>query len=306
MIVPAIVGAVALLGVAGRWYRRSLSAALDARFERRSDGIIRGAEPIARKGYNRAAILLVHGSGDTPQTMRHLALAFHKRGYSVAAPLLPGHGRDLVSFDTHDANAWFDEVARQFDALRSSHDWVGVIGLSMGGALSARLAAETQRVDALILASPYLSMPVIGDLVARTAAVWGTLFPVIRTASELSVLDPDARKVSLGYGAMTHRSIRALRLTAARGYAALPAISAPTLVMQSTRDNRISTAATQRAFEQIGAREKKLEWIEGAGHVITVDYGWQRVVARSIEWMEAHRGEKKTERPSGAPVSSRG
>lgn len=304
MIVPAIVGAVALLGIAGRWYRRSVTAAVGARFERGSDGIIRGATPIELEGSNGAAVLLVHGGGDTPQTMRHLAAAFHEKGYTVVAPLLPGHGRDLDAFDAHDADDWYAEVLQRFEELEREHAWVGVVGLSMGGALSARLAAETGRVKALVLASPYLSMPRVGDLAARTAALWGAFVPVIRTSSDLSVLDPEARGISLGYGAFTHRSLRSLRLTATRGYAALPALSAPTLVMQSTTDNRISTAATERAFAQIGARQKTLEWIEGAGHVITVDYGWERVARRAVSWMELYRGEKSTGRRKGAPRSS--
>jgi alpha-beta hydrolase superfamily lysophospholipase len=174
----------------------------------------------------------------------------------------------------------------------------------MGGALSARLAAETQRVDALVLASPYLSMPAAADIVARTAPLWGVLFPAMSTASDRSVFDPAVRAVSLGYGAFTPRSLRALRATAARGFAALPAITAPTLVIQSTTDNRVSSQATERAFARIGAKDKQLEWIEGAGHVITIDYGWQHVVDRMLEWMETHRaGARKPGRPEDTPVS---
>lgn len=301
MIVPAIVGAVALIGAASRWYRRSLAESIRARFERTADGVIRGAESIHRQGSNTAAVLLVHGGGDTPQTLAHVADAFSARGYSVAAPLLPGHGRDLATFDQHDADEWYAAVRREFDALRETHSWVGIVGLSMGGALSARLAAETGRVDALVLASPYLSMPVAGALLAQTAPVWGLLVPALPTGSDRSVLDPSARAVSLGYGAFTHRALRGLHRTASRGFAALPNVAAPTLVIQSTTDNRISTQATQRAFERLGASDKKLEWIEGAGHVITVDYGWRKVVDRIVEWMEVHRAESKAGHRIDAP-----
>jgi carboxylesterase len=234
-----------------------------------------------------------------------LADAFSSKGYSVAAPLLPGHGRDLSAFDEHDGDDWYETVRNEFQALRQSHDWVGVVGLSMGGALSARLAAETNQVDALVLASPYLSMPAAGALLAKTAPLWGVFFPAVKTASDLSVLDPSARAVSLGYGAFTNKSLQALHLTAARGFAALPKISAPTLVIQSTTDNRISTAATRRAFDRLGAPEKKLEWIEGAGHVITVDYGWQRVVDQVVDWMDKHRAERKTGHSRCAPLRQR-
>jgi carboxylesterase len=302
VIVPAIVGTVALVAAAGRWYRRSLEESIRARFERTPDGIIRGAGPLRRQGTNKGAVLLLHGGGDTPQTMGHLVEAFSALGYSVSAPLLPGHGRDLAAFDRSDADDWYNVVREEFETLREDHEWLGVVGLSMGGALSARLAAETGGVDALVLASPYLSMPAGGSIMAQTAPFWGLLFPAVKTASDKSVFDPAARAISLGYGAFTHRSLRALRLTAARGFAALPNIKAPTLVIQSTTDNRVSTPATQRAFERLGAPEKKLEWVEGAGHVITVDFGWQKVVARIVQWMETHRVETKAGHRKDAPL----
>lgn len=301
MILPVILASAAVLGVAGRAYRRALTRALDARFTRGPDGVIRGAEPITLPGTGAAAVLLVHGGGDTPQTMGHLAKAFHDAGYDVVAPLLPGHGRDLEAFDTHDAEEWYAEVMSQYAKLRASHPWVGVVGLSMGGALSARLAAETQGVDALVLASPYLSMPLIGRALARTSRVWGLFVPAVSTSSDRSVLDPAARVSSLGYGAFTRRSLRGLLDTAARGFAALPDVRTPTLVIQSTADNRVGSAATERAFERLGAQDKRLEWVEGAGHVITVDFGWEHVVASALAWMESHRPENRNGAPQGRP-----
>ena len=134
-------------------------------------------------------------------------------------------------------------------------------------------------------------------LLAAIALVLVQVPVVVRTASDRSVLDPEARATSLGYGAFTRRSLGALRLTASRGFESLPRVAAPTLVMQSTTDNRVSTPATQRAFAQIGAKEKKLEWLEGTGHVITVDFGWQHVVARAVDWVDSHRLKRKTGRP---------
>jgi carboxylesterase len=301
VIIPALFGSAALLGILGRVHRARVQRDLDNRYVRDETGIIRGAHPIALEGTNGAAVLLIHGGGDTPQTMRHLAEVFNESGYTVRAPLLPGHGRNLAAFDASTADSWYAAVQDEFSRLQRSHDWVGVVGLSMGGALSARLAAETQAVGALVLASPYLIMPAIGTVLAHTTGVWGPIFPVIRTASERSVFDPAARKVSLGYGAFTRRSLRALALTASRGFAALPSITAPTLVVQSTTDNRVSTASTTRAFARLGAKDKAIEWIEGAGHVITVDFGWERVASRALDWMERHRADKKTGRPEGAP-----
>src|SRR3569833_2186315 len=100
----ALAGAAIAVWIYGHWRARKTSQRVRSRFSRRHDGIVVGAEPIHVAGSNGAAVLLIHGCGDTPQTLRHLAEAFANRGYSVEAPLLPGHGRDLEAFDAHSAD----------------------------------------------------------------------------------------------------------------------------------------------------------------------------------------------------------
>ena len=52
------------------------------------------------------AVLLLHGFGDTPQTLHYVADALHAAGYTVRAPLLPGHGRTLAAFGATRAKQW--------------------------------------------------------------------------------------------------------------------------------------------------------------------------------------------------------
>ena len=242
-----------------------------------------------RPGTNGAAVLLIHGGGDTPQTLWRLCEELNARGYSVVAPLLPGHGRSLADLSAHSAEDWYADVRDHYAKLRQDHSWVGVVGLSMGGALAARLAADVPEIPALVLAAPYLAMPRVGDLAVRTSSLWGFFLPYVRTSSALSVLDPEARSVSLSYGAMSTRALRELRVTAKHGWNSLQRIQAPTLIVQSRTDNRVSAADTLRAHDLLGSKEKEIEWIEGAGHVITVDYGWQRVASLIADWMDSHR-----------------
>jgi len=283
------VAALLVLWVAGHLYSRSLNRAVSARHQRGPSGVIVGAEAVSLPGTSGAAVMLIHGAGDTPQTLWHLCEELNGRGYSVVAPLLPGHGRSLADLYSYSAEDWYVDVRDRYTELRQNHSWAGVVGLSMGGALAARLAADTPDLPALVLAAPYLAMPPVGELAVQASSIWGFFIPYVRTSTSLSVLDPEARDASLGYGAMSTRALRALRVTAKRGWDSLRRIQAPTLVVQSTTDNRVSSADTQRAYDLLGAREKSIEWIKGAGHVITVDYGWQRVASLVADWMDSHR-----------------
>jgi carboxylesterase len=234
------------------------------------------------------AVLLLHGGGDTPQTLRYLGAELHARGFHVAAPLLPGHGRTLREFTRVTAGQLVDATNASYRELRVSHEWVAVIGLSMGGALAVQLAAQSPDLPALGLVAPYLGMPPRIERAARLSRLWGFFVPVVRSGDKLSILDPKELDRSLAYGVFTAAALRALRDLMLGAVDVLPRVTAPTLVIQSRTDNRVSVADTERAFARLGAREKRIEWITGAGHVITVDFGRERVIASLVAWMESH------------------
>jgi len=284
-------GALALM-VAGLWWRARHARAMDAfTMQRRalgSDGVVIGGEGFELPRAGAPAILLLHGGGDTPQTLRYLGAELHARGFHVAAPLLPGHGRTLREFARVSANDLGDAAGSAYARLRQSHEWVAVIGLSMGGALGVQLAAEHPEVPALGLLAPYLAMPRRIAWIARLAPLWGLIVPAVRSGDGRSIHDPVEQDKSLAYGVFTPRALRALRETMRRAVNALPRVAAPTLVIQSREDNRIAADDTARAFARLGATEKELVWVGGAGHIITVDYGRDAVIERVVTFMEAH------------------
>lgn len=274
-----------------------LRTAYPRRIERRAaqrrplgpDGIVVGSHPLDLPERGGPAALLLHGAGDTPQVLLGLASYLHSRGFSVRVPLLAGHGRRLSEFSSVSATEWLDEVHREYFAMRAQHDRVAVVGLSMGGALAVTLAADHNEIPALVLLSPYLTMPLLMRQAAATSMFWGKAIPYFSSRGARSIRDPAAAAGGLGHGVFTPAALRALRDVATRGYAALAQVTSPTLVIQSREDNRISVSDAERAFRRLGASDKRLEWIDGAGHVITVDYGHEKVFASTASWLETHR-----------------
>jgi carboxylesterase len=252
------------------------------------DGIVIGGEGFTLARENAPAVLLIHGAGDTPQTLRYLAEYLHGRGFHVDVPLLPGHGRSVRDFMRVRADDLTRAARAAYVHLRERGTWTGIIGLSMGGALAVQLAAEFDDLPALGLAAPYLEMPRRIERAARIAWLWGPLVPIVESSEGLSVLDPEERGKSLAYGVFTAGALRALYETVRRATIASPRVKAPTLVVQSREDNRISVAAAERAFARLGATEKRLEWVSGASHVITVDFGREHVFELLTSWLEQH------------------
>ncbi len=252
------------------------------------DGIAVGASGIDLPTRGAAAVLLLHGGGDTPQSLAELAAHLHARGFAVSVPLLPGHGRTIRDFAKVRATEFSRAAVAAYEALRTRHDVVYVAGLSMGGALAVQLASERHEIPALVLLAPYLSMPPKIERAAKAAWLWGPIMPFVRSGEGVSVLDPEQRARSLAYGVFSASALRALYDTARRAFEVLPRVTSPTLVIQSREDNRISVAAAERAFARLGASEKRLEWVTGAAHVITVDFGRERVYEMVAAWFESH------------------
>jgi carboxylesterase len=257
-----------------------------ARFRRGSDGVIAGAEPISLDGPG-PSVLLLHGFGDTPQSLRRLAGHLHARlGCTVRVPLLPGHGRDLRAFARASAAEWQAAARDAFLALRTRAPAVAVVGQSMGGALAVRLAAERNDLSALVLLAPYLRMLQRVDGLARHHRMASLLTTYVHARSDASIHDPRERAESLGYGLTPLTSLVELRAVTEAAWLALPRVRVPTLMLQSREDNRILAADAEHGFERLAAEPKTLEWTEGNGHVLSVDFGCESVHRRVVEWLE--------------------
>jgi carboxylesterase len=249
-----------------------------------------GAETIDLQEEGSHGVLLLHGFGDTPQTLALLARQLRKSGYSVLAPLLPGHGRSMESFGKSGASEWIAAAKDTYIDMRSRHDSVSVVGLSMGGALAVLLAAEQHEIPALVLIAPYLGMPRRLQIAATTHWLWGGLFGEVRARNPRSIRDQIEREKNLAYGTVTGRALYELSMVVQRARKSLTSVRAPALIIQSREDPRCSPTVAEFALKTLGSKEKKLVWTEGAGHVITVDYGRERVFSEVQRWLDVHRG----------------
>jgi carboxylesterase len=250
--------------------------------------ILKGAEPIDIRGANSSGVLLLHGFGDTPQTLSLLARRLQRAGYSVFAPLLPGHGRTVDAFTRSTADEWIAAARTAFGDMRGRHKSVALGGLSMGGALATILAAEHSEIPSVALIAPYLGMPRFLRSAANLHWLWGRLAGNLNARNPRSIRDPIEREKNLAYGQVTGGALYQLAKIVRRARKALPAVRSPTLIVQSREDPRISPQVAEFVITSIGAADTRLVWTENAGHIITVDYGRERVFDEVERWVTAH------------------
>lgn len=289
-----VLGAALLLHTALYWWRvRHARMEYARRLPLGSDGIVIGAGRIARDASPTHAVLILHGFGDTTQSVVELAEFLHRvHGWTVRAPLLPGHGARLADFDRFGSDSWRATVRDEYAALQTQYPTVAIVGLSMGGALATLEAASSPTVPALVLLAPYLTPPASAERLAPLAGVINLLVPYLSGGDRTkSIFDPAARSRALGAGTAPPKRVRDLVSVAHDARFAAAMVSAPTLLIHSRSDYRLPVPLAERhAGYFTGAPVLEQQWVEGSGHVITVDYCREYVWAQTASWLARHAG----------------
>ncbi|BEU88555.1 carboxylesterase [Selenomonas sp. TAMA-11512] len=115
--------------------------------------IIEGAEPFFMPG-GEHGVLLVHGFTGMPPEMVLLADALHEAGFTVLTIRLCGHGTSPEDMQRTNAADWYDSVIDGYSILSGFCPRISVIGHSMGGLLSLKLAADKRIEKVVTLGAP--------------------------------------------------------------------------------------------------------------------------------------------------------
>lgn len=163
----------------------------------------------------------------------------------------------------------------------------------MGAAIAGVLAADDETLPSMVLVAPYLQIPTWVRMALPFRKVWGPLVGNVEARHPRSIRDPKERAQSLAYGVVNAAAMAELSKVARSGRRALPRVVAPTLVIQSREDPRVSEATARMAAKKSGAQQKQIVWTKEGGHVITVDYGREKVIAAALEWINRWDGQPR-------------
>ena len=251
-------------------------------------GMVPGAEAIRLEGADPLAVLALHGFGDTPQSLAYVASACHRRGWTVHVPLLPGHGRSLASFAASTGEDWERGAREALRLLLERHQHVAIVGQSMGAALASLIAADEPRIASCTWLAPLLST---SPRMERGSRIWwlvALVQPVLPSDDSRSIHNPVESARARSPGVLPVQLVPRLVRLVHRAIEALPRVTAPTLVMQSREDNRLTGAGTEAAVARLGSDVRELRWVTGAGHVLSVDYGREALCEQIADWVGAH------------------
>lgn len=240
--------------------------------------ILQGAEPFLLPG-GKQGVLLVHGFTGSPSEMRLLGEYLNKVGYTVLAPRLCGHGTNSAEMAATNWVHWYSAVEDGYYLLKALCSEIYVVGLSMGGLLSLKLASEYPVTKLVSMAAPIY----IND---RRLP----LLPVYRlfrnyVPKKRKKMDVDSL-YSVGYDETPLSSLSSLLELIKHVDRLLPAITVPALVIQSRAEHTVLPASAVHIYKTLGSQEKKLIWLEKSGHIVTLDIERENVFEHITDFLK--------------------
>ena len=104
---------------------------------------------------DEVGVLVLHGFTGSPKSVIPWGQSLSRNGWTIQVPLLPGHGTRWQDMNKTTWEDWYGEAERAFDELSATCSTVFVMGLSMGGSLTLRLAQQRgSKVAGIVLVNP--------------------------------------------------------------------------------------------------------------------------------------------------------
>lgn len=217
-------------------------------------------------GGRRIGVLLSHGFTGQPASIRPWAEALAERGYAVELPRLPGHGTTWQEMNTTRWEHWYGEISAAFERLAADNDAVVVGGLSMGGALALRLAADQpDRIAGVMVVNPAVAtkrldvklLPVLKHLV-------GSFPGIANDIKKPGVEEHGYTKTPLK---AAHSMFQAWPLLVAD----LPKITAPLIYFRSTEDHVVDELSQPLITGKVSSTDITVVPLPDSYHVATID-----------------------------------
>lgn len=229
--------------------------------------ISRSKEPFQFSG-NHIGCLLVHGFTGSPGEMLPLGEYLHKNGYTVRGILLPGHGTKPEDLNNIGWAEWYQKVVEEYKDLREVCRRVFVIGLSMGGALSLRLATEENIAGVVSICAPIYIADKKAYLTPYLKYFIKYSRKKVRRQRHINSFSYDCYPLS-----GTANLVKAIP-TIKRD---LRKIICPALIIQAAKDKTVEPRSAQYIYNNISSKEKTLKWLEKSGHIATLDVEREKV-----------------------------
>ena len=223
------------------------------------------AAPFQLPGDNGEAVVAIHGFTGIPGHWRIAAEVLNQRGYTVIAPLLPGHGTSMSDMERHGAADWLRAVVDAALAVRD-HRRVHLAGLSLGGLLAILAAGPTNAATISTISAP---------LRFRHKSIYLAPFlhhfrPYTPWPPSPPPSEPETAKLFLTYPGFPTKRAADLWVVARHARKTARRLRRPGLVVQSAADETVDPRSGIKLARLLGPGTQTL-WLTSSRHNALLD-----------------------------------
>lgn len=223
---------------------------------------------------NEQGVILVHGYTGAPGEMRLLGEYLHKKGFTVLGVRLAGHGTKPEDLNLTKWEDWYAEVRSAVVRLKALDKSITIVGLSMGGLLTIKAAAELDVRRAAILAAPIY----VFDKRAKFLPFLRFFIGYLKKRTRQYDVD---QNYAVSYSYMPVKPLRSLfKLVKLCKDEYISKIKIPCLIMQSKVEHTVRPESAQYIYDNLTTLKKKLIWYQHSGHILTLDQEREDVFER--------------------------
>lgn len=238
-----------------------------------------GAEPWSAVG-DDTGILLIHGFTGSPASMVPWGKRLAAEGWSVQVPRLPGHGTRWQDMNVTRWQDWYAESERSLRELRKTCSAVFVMGLSMGGSLTLRIAEQHGSS--------------INGIVLVNAAVHSErrdrhLLPVLqRFVPAFPGISNDIKKPGqdeIAYDKIPLRAAHSLSDLWQHVTTDIAKVTAPLLLFHSEVDHIVEPSNAEWIWNHVASTDKERVLLRNSFHVATLDNDAPIIESLSVDFV---------------------
>lgn len=214
--------------------------------------------------------MLIHGLSATTAEVRLLGDILHHAGYTVHAPLLPGHNTHPSLLNKIHRSQWIDAAEQAYLRLANECERVVLGGESTGALLCLELACRHPEAEALLLYAPALKLRLnrINILMLRLIS------PIVPWVKPI----PSTRDLPWrGYTVRPIKAIIQLIALQKEVLTRLRSVRQPTLIVQGRLDQTIDAGVPGILCSHLGSERIEVHWMKNSTHCVILDQEYETV-----------------------------
>lgn len=239
-----------------------------------------GAEPWSSDG-NHIGVLVVHGFTGSPASVRPWAMELGSQGWTIRVPRLPGHGTQWQDMNLTTWEDWYGEAERNLRELTERCTHVFVMGLSMGGTLTLRLAEEHgDEILGIALVNPSVHTERLDRFALPVLHKFIPGFPGISN----DIAKPGQDEVA--YDKIPLRAAHSLSQLWKLVKSDIGRITVPVILFRSLEDHVVEPSNAAYILEHVSSTDIQEVLLPDSYHVATLDHDAEVIVRDSIAFVQ--------------------